>query len=205
VTRTVADGGGGIIIATAQVDVPPKRILRAFSTDEVERWWGHADYYRMTHWEADLRVCGQCSVTVRFSDGSGEIAECDAPHKLVMTRRFEKHPLLGTRETTSIYRFEPIAMGTRITVREKGFLGRSEAAYANAERWERVLGCLDRYLKRDGSAYLWVGRPRRERPARPGFGSRAHTAFRAPSSCKYRGGSQLPWEPNYRSNVDISR
>jgi len=50
------------------------------------------------------------------------------------------NPLLGTRETTITHRPEPIATGTRVTVRDEGFIGRSEAAYGNAEHWERGLG-----------------------------------------------------------------
>jgi uncharacterized protein YndB with AHSA1/START domain len=150
--RAVADGGGGTIIATAEVATSPERVFHAFTTDEVERWWGHPEYYRSTDWKGDVRVCGQWSVKVRFMDGttnsgSGEFAEVDAPRKVVMTRRFEKHPLLGTRETTITYRFEPIATGTRVTVRDEGFVGRSEAAYGNAEHWERVLAWLDAYFK----------------------------------------------------------
>jgi len=149
--RAVADGGGGTIVATAEVATPPERVFQAFTSNDVEKWWGHPDFYRMTDWQADLRVCGGWSVVVRFADGStnggsGEFAEIEAPRKLVMTRKFEKHPLLGTRETTITYRFESIANGTRVTVRDEGFIGRSEAAYGNAEHWERVLGWLQDYL-----------------------------------------------------------
>jgi uncharacterized protein YndB with AHSA1/START domain len=149
--RAVADGGGGTIIATAEVAGSPERVFRALTTNEVELWWGHPDFYRQTGWTADLRVCGQWSVTVRFNDGStnggsGEFAEIEAPRKLVMTRRFEKHPLLGTRETTITYRLEAIPSGTRVTVRDEGFIGRAEAAYGNAEHWERVLAWLGAYL-----------------------------------------------------------
>ena len=155
--RAVADGGGGTIIATAEVAAPPERVFRALTTDEVERWWGHPDFYRSTEWAADLRVCGQWSVTVVFADaninhGSGEFAEIDAPRKLVMTRKFEKHPLQGTRETTITYRLDPTAPGTRVTVRDEGFIGRSEAAFGNAEHWERVLGWLDAYLKSESAS-----------------------------------------------------
>ncbi len=155
--RAVADGGGGTIIATAEVAVPPERVFRAITTNEVERWWGHADFYRQTGWTADLRVCGQWSVTVRLADGnnvsgSGEFLEIDAPRKIVMTRRFDKHPLLGTRETTITYRLDPIATGTRVTVRDEGFVGRSEAVYGNAEHWERVLGWLDAYTRADNAS-----------------------------------------------------
>ena len=83
--RAVVDGASGTLIGTAEVGAHPD--------------------YRQTEWAADLRVCGQWSVTVVFVDGnvnhgSGEFAEIDAPRKLVMTRRFEKHPLQGTLETT---------------------------------------------------------------------------------------------------------
>ena len=149
--RAVADGGGGMIIATAEVAASPERVFRALTTNEVERWWGHPDFYRQTGWTAELRVGGQWSVTVRFKDGStnggsGEFAQIEAPSKLVMTRRFEKHPLLGTRETTITYRFDAIPGGTRVTVRDEGFIGRAEAAYGNAEHWERVLGWLAAYF-----------------------------------------------------------
>ena len=153
--RAVVDVGRGAILATAEFDASPERIFRALITDEVERWWGHPDFYRQTDWKADLRVCGQWSVNVRFVDGStnggsGEFAEIDAPRQLLMTRRFEKHPLQGTRETTITYRLDPINDGTRVTVRDEGFIGRSEAAFGNAEHWERVLGWLGEYLSREG-------------------------------------------------------
>jgi uncharacterized protein YndB with AHSA1/START domain len=106
-------------------------------------------------WTADLRVYGQWSVKVRFPDGntnggSGEFVEIDEPKKLVMTRKFEKHPLQGTREITITDRLEPTPTGTRVMVRDEGFVGRSEAAYGNAEHWERVLGWLNAYLKPEG-------------------------------------------------------
>ena len=149
--RAAADGGGGTIFATAEVDAPPERVFHALTTDEVERWWGHPDFYRQTDWAADLRVRGQWRVAVHFPDGStnggsGEFAEVDAPRKIVMTRRLKQQPLLGTRETTITYRLDPIATGTRVTVREEGFVGRSEAAFGNAEHWERVLGWLAGYV-----------------------------------------------------------
>ena len=34
---------------------------------------------------------------------------------------------------------------------DEGFIGRSEAAFGNAEHWERVLGWLDAYLGRESS------------------------------------------------------
>lgn len=92
---------------------------------------------------------GACSAHSRpttSNRGFGEFIEIDAPRKLVLTREFEKHPLLGSRETTISFRFEAVDDGTRITVRDEGFIGRSEAAYGKAEHWERVLGWLSSYL-----------------------------------------------------------
>jgi uncharacterized protein YndB with AHSA1/START domain len=154
--RAVADGGGGTIIAVADVDAPAARVFDALTTNEVERWWGHPEFYRQESWRAERRVCGHWSVVVRFNNGetnggSGEFCELEAPHKIVMTRRFEKHPLQGQRETTITYRLEPIATGTRVTLREEGYIGRSEAAYGNAEHWERVLSWLEAYVKMEVS------------------------------------------------------
>jgi hypothetical protein len=39
-----------------QDDAPPDRVFRALTTDKVERWWGHPDYYRSTDWMVDLCV-----------------------------------------------------------------------------------------------------------------------------------------------------
>ena len=148
--KAVADGGGGTIIAVAEVAAPPARVFDLLTTNEVERWWRHPDYYYWTDWKADLRVQGPWSVTVCLNDSStnsgwGEFVEIDAPHKLVMTRVFRQHPLQGKRETTITYRLESVADGTRVTVREEGYVGRSKAAYGNAEHWERVLGWLAAY------------------------------------------------------------
>jgi uncharacterized protein YndB with AHSA1/START domain len=153
--RAVADGLGGTIIATAEVGGPPECVFRALTEPaQLECWWRHPDYYSTSGWKVDLRVCGEWSVTVRFPDGStnvgsGEFAELDPPREIMMTRKFERHPLQGTRETTITYRLEPTADGTRVTLRDEGFVGRAEAAYGNAEHWERVLGWLAAYFNQD--------------------------------------------------------
>lgn len=108
--------------------------------------------YWLKDWRADLRTQGRWSITVELPDGRqfnewGEICEVDAPHKVVMTRRFAANPLIAERETTLTYRLEPSNYGTLVTVREDGFLGRPDAACGNAENWEKVLGWLDGYLR----------------------------------------------------------
>lgn len=154
--KAVADGGGGTIIAVADVLATPERVFDLFTTKEVERWWRDPGHSHWEDWKADLRVQGQWSVTVYLNDGGsnagwGEFVEIEAPHKLVMTRVFKQHPLQGKRETTITYRFTPIENGTHVTVREEGYVGRSDAAYANAERWVLVLGWLAAYVESDKS------------------------------------------------------
>jgi uncharacterized protein YndB with AHSA1/START domain len=78
--------------------------------------------------------------------GLGEYAQIEPPRKLVYTRRLLGHPTLGDRETTITYQLAPIPGGTRLTVRDEGFIGRSEAAYGNADHWERVLSWLESYF-----------------------------------------------------------
>ncbi len=79
----------------------------------------------------------------------GEFCEIEFPDKIVMTRKFDRHPFQGPRETTITYRLEPSPHGTLVTVRDEGFIGRSLAAYGNAEIWEHVLGWLDAFLSKE--------------------------------------------------------
>lgn len=54
--------------------------------------------------------------------------------------------------TTITYYLESSTCGTLMTVREEGFIGRSKAAYGNAEIWEKVMTWLDAYLLHESSA-----------------------------------------------------
>jgi uncharacterized protein YndB with AHSA1/START domain len=151
VPKAVVDVVAGMILAFAEVYGTPDQTFRALITNELEKWWTIPGVYHLKDWKADLRVQGRWSVTVELNDGKqlnewGEFCELDAPKKIVMTRRFGANPLLGERETTLTYRFEPSPHGTLVTLREEGFIGRPEAAYGNAENWEKVLGWLDGYL-----------------------------------------------------------
>jgi uncharacterized protein YndB with AHSA1/START domain len=151
--KAAVDGVAGMILAFAEVAGTPDQAFRALTTNEVEKWWTIPGVYHLKDWKADLHAQGRWSVTVELHDGKqlnewGEFCEIDVPNKIVMTRRFGANPLLGERETTLTYRFEPSPHGTLVTVREEGFIGRSEAAYGNAENWEKVLGWLDDYLGR---------------------------------------------------------
>ena len=148
--RAVTDSD--TILATVDVVSDAERVFRALTTDEVERWWGSAEVYRVTEWKADVRAGGRWSLVVRSPDGSafpasGRFIEVRAPHKFVQTRQYDwDAPGLGRRETTVTFRLDPSWTGTRVTVRHDGFAGLSEAACEHAAGWERFLGWLSEYL-----------------------------------------------------------
>lgn len=148
--KAVADGAVGMALATVEVAAPPERAFAALLSNEVEEWRLLPGAYRLRGWQAELRPQGPWSVTVEFCDGRrfdewGEICAVAAPTSIVMTRH-SANPLVGDRQTTLAFRFEPSPHGTLITLREDGFLGRPQAAHAAAESWEMTLGWLDRYL-----------------------------------------------------------
>jgi len=149
--KAVADGIGGIIIAIAEIRATPEQVFNALTTKEIEQWWKYPGVYFQKDWMADVRPCGQWSVAVQLQDGQvvhgfGEFCEICFPEKIVMTRRFDSHPYLGERETTITYRLQTSPCGALVTVRDEGFVGRSKAAYGNAEIWEKVLGWLADYF-----------------------------------------------------------
>jgi uncharacterized protein YndB with AHSA1/START domain len=151
--KAVADGVAGMLLANVEVSGTPDLAFRALMTNEVEKWWTIRGIYLLRDWKADFRVQGRWSVTVELNGGKqlnewGEFCELEVPNKIVMTRRFGANPLLQERETTLTYRLEPSPHGTLVTLREEGFIGRSEAAHGNAENWEKVLGLLDGYLSK---------------------------------------------------------
>ncbi|TGQ50455.1 SRPBCC domain-containing protein [Mesorhizobium sp. M1C.F.Ca.ET.193.01.1.1] len=147
-----AMANGETAMAAAEILATPEQIFTALVTDEVERWWGSAETYRMTGWTADLRVGRNWSVTVRTADGrrlpaSGVFLEIETPRRIVQTRRYDwDHPALGRHETTVAYLLEPTARGTRLTICHGGFAGIADAAAEHAEGWARVLGWLQGYF-----------------------------------------------------------
>src|SRR5689334_14826520 len=60
VARSVADVTEGVIHASVEIAAPPERVFRALTDgDEVVRWWGSPETYRLTDFAADVRVGGQ--------------------------------------------------------------------------------------------------------------------------------------------------
>ena len=147
--RAVADVGTGTIIATVVIDAPIERVFRALTVpEEVARWWGSDDTYRITDWESDPRVGGRYRSEGRSKDGQrfrveGEYLELDPPHKLVQSWRSSWG---DGRPTTLTYRLETVDRSTRVTVRHEGFDGQPQACESHRQGWERVLDWLTAYV-----------------------------------------------------------
>jgi len=149
----IAVTDGATVLATMDMAATAERIFRALTTAECERWWGAPDTYRATGWQSEVRVGGQWSVDIRLADGSvfpasGTYLEIDAPHRLVQTRRYDwDYPEFGRRDTTVTYLMDPIANGTRVTVRQDGFAGFREPANHHVEGWKGFLTYLELYVR----------------------------------------------------------
>lgn len=146
--RAVADVSEGLILASVEIAAPPERVFRALTSAEVLEWWSTATDYRTTKWSGELVVGGAWRADGVSVDGSpffveGEFLELDPPRKVVQTWRagWDESQL-----TTITYRLEPIATGTRVTLRHAGFTGRPEMCLAHTAGWEPVLFGLQSYF-----------------------------------------------------------
>lgn len=147
--RSVADVSAGVIHASVEIAAPPERVFRALTEgNEVVKWWGSPDTYRLTEFGADLRVGGKwysrgVAVDGKPFEAKGEFVEVNVPRLLVQTWIPDWAPGLNT---TLTYRLDPIPGGTRLTIRHEGF-GANQAAFEGHTRgWERVLGYLRDYV-----------------------------------------------------------
>lgn len=143
----IADLEQGLILARVDIAVPPERVFRALTTEELTQWWGSPEMYRTTKHAIDLRKGGAWKSEGLGADGStfhvgGEVLEVEPPHRLVYTWKpsWEEGP-----PTTVSYRLEATPTGTRVTVRHSGF-SNPQACDSHAEGWERVFGWLAAHL-----------------------------------------------------------
>jgi len=155
IARSVADVTGGVILASVEIAVPPERVFRALTDPtEVTRWWGSPGTYQTEAFAADLRVGGRWHARGRGVDGrpftvQGEFLEIDPVRRIIQTWVPDWEPGLTT---TLTYRLEPIAGGTRLTVRHEGFGDHEATLRGHTVGWERVLGWLRDYAATDTKA-----------------------------------------------------
>ena len=121
--RAVADVVDGLIVASVEIARTPERVFQALSTREIVDWWVNPGVFDTREWKGDVRVGGRWSAS-GIARGApyrleGKFLEVDPPRKLVQTWHRE-----GTPGEPSVltYLLEPIAGGTRLTVRHAGIV-----------------------------------------------------------------------------------
>ena len=147
--RSIADLAQGTILARIDIAVPPERVFRALTTEELTQWWGSAELYRTTAFSIDLRPGGAWRSEGMGVDGTpfhvgGRVLEVEPPRKLVQT--WEPSWEADAPPTTITYLLDPIATGTRVTVRHSGFGSRVDSCASHASGWERVLNWLGSHV-----------------------------------------------------------
>jgi len=145
--RALADVGEGIVLARIDIAVPPERVFTALTTQELTKWWGSAEMYRTTKFAIDLRPGGAWRTDGIGADGSefhveGEVLEVDPPRRLVQTWKPSWEPGPATK---IVYTLDPIATGTRVTVKHSGFTS-ADSCDSHSGGWERVLSWLGAFV-----------------------------------------------------------
>ncbi len=153
-----------IITGEIFIAAPPARVFQAISDPEqMPRWWGARDMYKITEWKADLRVGGKWSSEGVGVDGKtfridGEYLEVDPPRLLVHTWLASWTGPIQTivrweLEAQSVHGLHPngpqrAGTGTLLKIRHEGFAAFPEAAAGHTEGWKRVMGWLLAYAER---------------------------------------------------------
>ncbi len=155
VTDTVsvmANEADGSLVATVEVGAPPARVFRALASDEICQWWVRPGVFDTREWSGDVRAGGRWQ-TSGVGRGhpytlGGTFLEVDAPRRLVHTWQFAGRP--GAPSTVS-YDVEPIAGGTRVTLRHAG-LADPEARTNTRIGWETSFARLVEILADEAQA-----------------------------------------------------
>ena len=119
--RAVSDVIDGSIVASVEIARAPDRVFQALASREIIDWWVNPGVFDTKEWSGDVRIGGswRSSGVARGQAYAleGKYLEIDPPRKLVHTWHFSGAP---EGASTVTYTLEPIAGGTRLTVRHSG-------------------------------------------------------------------------------------
>jgi uncharacterized protein YndB with AHSA1/START domain len=133
------------------IAAPPARVFQALTDpQQMPRWWGQKEMYRVTKFEADVRANGKWkSVGVGVNgdsfEVSGEYLEVDPPHLLVQTW---KASWAGTLSTKVRWELQPHNNGTLVKITHGGFAANPAAAKDHSQGWQRVLGWMQAFVEK---------------------------------------------------------
>lgn len=139
--RAVADVSSGQVLASVEIAVPPARVFKALTSQEIVRWWVRPGVFDTREWSGDVRVGGRWRASGMAGDRAyaieGEYLEVDPPRKLVHTWQTVGAPIPPSRVT---YLLEAIDGGTRVTLRHEAIT--PEICEGMRAGWESSFECL---------------------------------------------------------------
>jgi uncharacterized protein YndB with AHSA1/START domain len=149
-TQRESDSMKGTVVRVFQIEAPPERVFKAFTTKEDAREW-IADNY-----EIDPRKGGKWRMGGEKDGfvGTGEVLEIVPNQLLVYTWQMNDYdPETGkkipnwmdTTPTKVTVRFERAGRGTKVTVRHEGFPERDESYWGVDVGWDMLAGQVLKY------------------------------------------------------------
>ena len=144
--RAVADPAEGQLLACVEIDAEPERVFRVLTSEEITAWWVRPGVFDTREWSGDVRVGGRWRAS-GVSAGQpyvreGEFLEIEPPQELIQTWDGAGKPDMPSTVT---YLLEPFERGTRLIVRQTGFVSR-DVCNAFAIGWETSLNRLAEIL-----------------------------------------------------------
>jgi uncharacterized protein YndB with AHSA1/START domain len=128
-------------VVVAEIPAPPERVFRALASQEITKWWVRPGVFDTREWSGDVSVGGRwrSSGMARGNHYTleGEFTVVEPPRRLAHTWRLGDMPLV----TTVSYELEPIAGGTRVTLRHGSFPS-PELCEPNRAGWEACFDAL---------------------------------------------------------------
>jgi len=148
--ETDSDAMKGTIVKVLQIDAPPERVFKAFTSKKDMREWMADDY------EIDARKGGRFKMGGE-EDGytaTGEILEIVPNDLLVYTWQMNDYdPKTGkkvpnwsdSKPTKVTVRFEKAGKGTKVTLTHEGFPERDEVFFGHLVGWDMLAGEVLKY------------------------------------------------------------
>lgn len=157
-----------VIRAEIFIAAPPERVFQAITDpNQMPKWWGQSDRYRIAEYKTELRPGGKWSSVGVNADGSsfrvdGEYLEIDPPRVLAYTWIAS---WTGTLKTVVRWELEaydiqglqhrgPQRMGTGTVVRlyHSGFAAKPEAVKSHSQGWIQILGWMQAFVEKGETA-----------------------------------------------------
>ena len=153
-----------VIHAEIFIAAPPERVFQAIADpNQMPRWWGQPDLYRIMECKAELRPGGKWSMAGVNADGSpwrvdGEYLEIDPPRLLAYTWIASWTGTLKTvvrweleaRDVHGLQHRGPQKIGTGTVVRlhHSGFAAKPEAITSHSQGWIQILGWMQSFVEK---------------------------------------------------------